>query len=205
MKKEYIVGIDEVGRGALAASVTAAAVTVRQFSIFSRWKLDSKKIKDSKRLTPRKREEIFRILKNHPGVEWGIGYVSERVIDRINILQATKLAMLRAVRNLKLKMKKEKLKIGFLMIDGNFGIDLDIPQKSIIKGDEKVFLIKLASIVVKVTRDRAMLRYHKKFPQYGFDKHKGYGTKLHMAILKKCGPCRLHRRTFSPMRNCCKI
>lgn len=197
MKEEYIVGTDEVGRGALAAPVTAAAITVR-----SRWKRDSKKLKDSKRLTPKKREEIFRILKNHPGVEWGIGYVSERVIDRINILQATKLAMARAVKNLEKKIKK---KAHYLLIDGNFGIDLPIPQKSVIKGDEKIFLIKVASIVAKVTRDRTMLRYHKKYPQYGFDKHKGYGTKLHLKMLKKYGPCKIHRRSFKPVKRYCKI
>ena len=111
--------------------------------------------------------------------------------------------MERAVK--KLKVKNGKLKIDFLIIDGNFEIDSDIPQKSIVKGDEKVFLIKLASIIAKVTRDRAMLRCHKKYPKYRFDKHKGYGTKLHFRMLKKYGPCKIHRKSFNPMKKYCKI
>jgi len=202
-KKGYkvIVGLDEVGRGGLSGPVTAAAVTVQRFSIFNPQFL--KELKDSKKLSPRKRKEIFEMLRNLPKVKWGIGRVSEKVIDKINILQATKLAMERAVK--KLKVKNGKLKIDFLIIDGNFKIDSDIPQKSIVKGDEKVFLIKLASIVAKVTRDRAMLRYHKKYPKYRFDKHKGYGTKLHFKMLKKYGPCKIHRKSFNPMKKYCKI
>lgn len=202
-KKGYkiIVGLDEVGRGGLSGPVTAAAVTVQRFSIFN--PQFSKELKDSKKLSPRKRKEIFEMLRSLPKVKWGIGRVSEKVIDKINILQATKLAMERAVK--KLKVKNGKLKIDFLIIDGNFEIDSDIPQKSIIKGDEKVFLIKLASIVAKVTRDRAMLRYHKKYPKYRFDKHKGYGTKLHFKMLKKYGPCKIHRKSFNPMKKYCKI
>ncbi len=205
-KKRIIVGVDEVGRGALAGPVTAAAVVIRQFSIrnfqFS--------LKDSKKLSPKKREEIFEILKNSPGVEWGIGRVSEKVIDRINIFQATKLAIKRAISNLEKKLlpyfsdsnvkTREKKLTMELLIDGNFEIDLPLPQKSIIKGDEKVFLIKLASIIAKVTRDRAMVRYHKKYSQYRFDQHKGYGTKLHFEMLKKYGPCKIHRKTFRPIR-----
>ena len=205
-------GIDESGRGPLAGPVTAAAVTVGAAKIKNQ-KLKIKnilwRIKDSKRLTAKKREKIYEILKNHPEIEWGIGRVSERVIDRINILQATKLAMIKAVKKLKIKNalvrpsdgSRKKSKIDFLIIDGNFGIDLDIPQKSVIKGDEKVFLIKLASIIAKVTRDKTMLRYHKKYPQYGFDKHKGYGTRLHFQMLKKYGPCKIHRKSFSLGKN----
>lgn len=186
---KVIVGLDEAGRGPLAGPVTAAAVTV---AINSKLQI-AKGLKDSKKLSPKRREEIYKILKNHPQVKWEIGRVSEKVIDKINILQATKLAMKRAVNNL-------KIKVDFLLIDGNFGINSDVPQKSIVKGDEKIFLIKLASIVAKVTRDRAMVRYHKKYPQYRFDKHKGYGTKLHFELLRKYGPCKIHRRTFSPVK-----
>lgn len=196
-QKRIIVGIDESGRGPLAGPVVAAAVLVKN----SKFKLEN--LKDSKKLSPKKREEVFKILKSSPQVEWGIGRVSEKVIDRINILQATKLAMKRAVNNL--KSKTQMPKIDFLIIDGNFGIDLDIPQKSIIRGDEKVFLIKLSSVVGKVSRDRAMLRYHKKYPKYHFDRHKGYGTKLHLKMLRKCGPCKLHRKSFNPVKRCCKI
>ena len=199
---KIIVGLDEVGRGALSASVTAAAVSVQRFSIFH--SQFQKELKDSKKLSPQKREKIFKMLGNLSGVEWGIGKVSEKVIDKINILQATKLAMKRAVNNLISKNKKKSAKVDFLLIDGNFSINSDIPQKSIIKGDEKIFLIKLASIVAKVSRDKSMLRYHKQYPQYRFDKNKGYGTKLHFKMLKKYGPCKIHRKSFNPIKNYCK-
>ncbi len=192
-QKRTIVGIDEAGRGPLAGPVTACAVAADCLKVED----ILRDIKDSKKLSPLKREEIFKYLKNHPGVEWGIGRVSEKVIDKINILQATKLAMRRAVKNLERKIKR---KADHLLIDGNFGIDLLVSQKSIIKGDEKVFLIKLSSIIAKVTRDRLMLRYHKKYPRYQFDRHKGYGTKLHFETLRKYGPCKIHRKTFAPLR-----
>jgi len=200
---KIIIGLDEVGRGALSGSVTAAAVSVQRFSIFNHQFL--KELKDSKKLSPRKREKIFKMLGNLSGVEWGIGRVSEKIIDKINVLQATKLAMKRAIDNLVLKNKKQNAKVDFLLIDGNFGIDSNIPQKSIVKGDEKIFLIKLASIIAKVSRDKSMLRYHKQYPQYRFDKHKGYGTRLHFKMLKKYGPCKIHRKSFNPIKNYCKI
>jgi len=199
---KMVVGIDESGRGPLAAPVVAAAVRLAE---------DCPPLlglKDSKKLSSKKREEIFEILKENPNIEWGIGRVSEKVIDKINILEATKLAMKRAVGNLE---KKLNIKNGvcqklddrpifgtdsILIIDGNFGINLDIPQKSIIKADEKVFSCAAASIIAKVSRDRMMLRYHKKYPQYGFDKHKGYPTKLHRHMIKKYGFCKIHRKSF---------
>ncbi len=186
---KIVIGLDEVGRGALCGSVVACAITIFGNQNF---KIQSPKIKDSKKLTPKKREEIYEILKENPNIEWGIGRVSEKVIDRINILEATKLAMKRAVRNLERKCSCSD----FLIIDGNFGINLDIPQKSIIKGDEKVFSCAAASVIAKVTRDRMMLRYHKKYSRYGFDKHKGYPTKFHRQIIKKYGFCKIHRRSF---------
>jgi len=186
---KIVIGLDEVGRGALCGSVVACAITVFGNPNF---KIQSPKIKDSKKLTPKKREEIYEILKENPNIGWGIGRVSEKVIDRINILEATKLAMKRAVRNLERKCSCSD----FLIIDGNFGINLDIPQKSIIKGDEKVFSCAVASVIAKVTRDRMMIRYHKKYPRYGFDKHKGYPTKFHRQIIKKYGFCKIHRRSF---------
>jgi ribonuclease HII len=126
-------------------------------------------------------------------MEWGIGRVSEKAIDKINILEATKLAMIKAI-------KKLKRKPDFLILDGNFKIDLPIPQKSIVKADEKVFSCACAAILAKVWRDRIMQRYHKKFPYYGFDKHKGYPTKYHIKMLKKYGPCEIHRKTFGPLK-----
>ena len=183
-------------------------------------------VDDSKKLSPKKREEIYKIITNNPNVGWGIGRVSEKVIDKINILEATKLAMLKAVNNLESKLKKEKksrkssslisydrgnltttseaLKKMFLIIDGNFKIYSDIPQKSIIKGDQKVFSIAAASIIAKVYRDKIMRRYHKKYPQYGFDIHKGYPTKSHCKALEKYGPCEIHRKTFYPVKKYCQ-
>ncbi|MFH1780941.1 MAG: ribonuclease HII, partial [Candidatus Nealsonbacteria bacterium] len=140
------------------------------------------------------------------GVEWGIGIVSEKIIDKINILEATKLAMTRAVKNLESKLRGVGLplnlrgvrhhKIDFLILDGNFSIKSDIPQKSIIKGDEKVFSCSCASIIAKVTRDRIMLRYNKKYPCYGFASNKGYPTEYHRSMIKKYGACKIHRQSF---------
>ena len=113
------------------------------------------------------------------------------MIDKITILEATKLAMIRAI---------EKLKIDYLILDGNFKIDLPIPQKSIVKADEKVFSCMASGIIAKVTRDRIMQNYHKKYPQYGFNQHKGYPTKYHIKMLKKHGPSKIHRKTFGPLK-----
>ncbi len=152
--------------------------------------------KDSKKLTVKQREVVYNFLKQSPEVYWGVGRVSKKVIEKINILQATKLAMEKAVLALEKKISK---KAKLLLIDGNFGINIDRPQKSIIKGDEKIFIISLASIVAKVERDRLMQKMHKKYPQYGFNKHKGYGTKMHLANLAQCGPCEIHRASFKPI------
>ena len=186
----FVVGIDEAGRGPLAGPVIACAITVSEFPI-SNFQFP-KNIKDSKKLSAKQREEIYKLLKKNPDVKWGIGKVSEKVIDKINILQATKMAMKRAVKNLENKYYKAE----YLLIDGNFGIDLDFPQKSIIKGDQKVFSCAAASIIAKVSRDRMMTKYHEKYPEYGFDRHKGYGTKLHREAIKKYGFCDIHRKTF---------
>lgn len=151
-----------------------------------------REIRDSKKLTSQKRKELYRRIVKCPFIKWGIGKVSEKVIDKINILEATKLAMKRAIKNLKKKPD-------FLILDGNFKLDLPILQKSIVKGDEKVLSCAMASIIAKVTRDRIMEKYAKKFPEYGFEKHKGYGTKFHLRMLKKYGPCKIHRRSFFPI------
>jgi ribonuclease HII len=177
-----VAGLDEAGRGPLAGPVVAGAVIILDYK-----NLRIKSINDSKKLNEKQREEIYEILTNHKDIKWGVGIVSEKVIDKINILQATKLAMKKALKN---------LNADSLLIDGNFKINSDVPQKSIIKGDAKVFSIAAASIIAKVTRDRLMQKYHKKYPQYGFDKHKGYGTRAHYACIKKNGPCGIHRKTF---------
>ncbi|MCX6764143.1 MAG: ribonuclease HII [Candidatus Nealsonbacteria bacterium] len=194
-KFKFVAGTDEVGRGPLAGPVTACAVFVsKKF----RLQKNLKKIKDSKKLTPKKREEFCEILKKHPQIEWGIANVSERIIDKINIFEASKLAMLRAIKDLKNKLKK---KIDFLILDGNFKINSKIPQKPIIKGDSKVFSIMAASVIAKVTRDNLMAKLDRKYPKYKFLVHKGYPTKLHQKLLKKYGPCKIHRKTFSPVKN----
>ena len=198
-KQKIIFGIDEVGRGSLAASVFAAAIFSPKIkNLKFRIKNYFGIIGDSKQLTPQRRENIYKFLCRSTEVYWRIGRVSEKFIDKINIFEATKLAMAKAVKSLEKKIDK---KADLLLIDGNFGIGMTREQKSIIRGDEKIFLISLASIVAKVERDRLMLRLHKKYPRYGFDKHKGYGTELHLERLKKFGPCKIHRQSFEPIKS----
>jgi len=182
---KLVAGLDEAGRGPLAGPVVAAAVIILDYK-----KIKIENINDSKKLSKKQREYFYDILTKNKSIKWGIGAVSEKVIDKINILKATKLAMKKAIKN---------LKPDFLLVDGNFKLDLDIAQKSIIKGDEKVFSISAASIIAKVTRDRLMQKYHKKYPEYGFSQHKGYGTKAHFASLQKFGPCKIHRKSFYPV------
>ena len=201
-----VAGIDEAGRGPLAGPVVAAAVVILpslspKLSLFkfsaqeNLKRLSLHKLKDSKQLSLKQREEYYNIFQKHQRIEWGIGKVSEGVIDRINIYQATKLAMERAVHNLSKRVLPE-----FLYIDGTMKIGVAIPQKTVIRGDETLKLCAMASIVAKVIRDRIMVRYHKKYPQYGFNRHKGYGTVLHIVMLKRHGPCSIHRKTLSPIR-----
>jgi len=202
-KKGYknVACLDEAGRGALCGPVIAAAVLIQDTG----YKIQDTKIRDSKKLPQKQREELYKLITKSPAIKWGIGRVSEKVIDRINILEATKLAMKRAITSLEKKLQKlsgrlKSARLDFLILDGNFNLDLPIPQKSIIKADEKVFSCVAASIIAKVTRDRIMRRYHKKYPQYGFEKNKGYATKLHRKMLKKYGSCEIHRRSFEPCR-----
>ncbi len=187
-----VVCIDEAGRGPLAGPVVAAAVFIQD----TRYKIQNTRIKDSKKLSVKKREEFYKILTKHPAVKWEIGIVSEKVIDKINIKNAAELAMEKA-------LKKLRCKPDFLIIDGNHIKNRklkSINYKLIVKGDEKVFSCAIASILAKVTRDRIMLRYHKKYPRYRFDLHKGYPTKLHFKMLKKYGPCIIHRKSFKPLQ-----
>lgn len=196
--------LDEAGRGPLAGPVVAAAViSPRPGLLISRSGLD--RIKDSKQLSPKQREDFYNLITKNKNLKWGIGIVSEKVIDKINILEATKLAMEKAVNNLIKKMieagpqsvEARPPKIDYLILDGKMRLNLSIPQRSIVKADEKVLSCAAASILAKVTRDRIMARYHKKYPRYGFLKHKGYGTKLHYKMLKKIGPCVIHRVSFN--------
>ena len=190
-----VAGLDEAGRGPLAGPVVAGAVVILDYKKIIR-QLADKNINDSKKLSEKQREEIYKFLINHPQIKWGAGIVSEKVIDKINILEATKLAMNKALRQAQGRLKKNA---DFLLLDGNFAVYCATPQRSVVKGDAKVMSIAMASIIAKVTRDRLMQKYHKKYPQYGFDKHKGYGTASHFASIEKHGPCQIHRKTFYPV------
>ena len=142
----------------------------------------------------------FCSIKKNQNIAWGIGIVSEKVIDRINILEATKLAMLKALKNLEKKLLKTDVKL-VLIIDGNIKLNIDLTQKSIVKADQKVFSCALASIFAKVTRDKIMQKFHNKYPEYSFNLHKGYGTNHHFKMLKKYGICKIHRKSFYPIRD----
>jgi len=184
-ESKYIIGIDEAGRGPLAGPVVAAAV------------LDSSKkikgIKDSKLLSEKERERLY--IKIINSYKWGIGIVSPKRIDKVNILEATKEAMIKAVRNLE---KKYKLKANHLILDGNMKINIDISQKSVIGADRKIYCVSAASIIAKVTRDHLMIKYDKLYPEYNFKKHKGYGTREHFKLIGKYGGCEIHRKSFKP-------
>ena len=176
-----IAGVDEAGRGPLAGPVVSAAVILPP-GFFAGG------ITDSKQLTANRREQLFEhIYAGATAV--GIGIVDALEIDRINILQATKLSMVMALANL-------GARTDYVLIDGNFGIQSPLPQQSIVKGDARSVSIAAASIVAKVSRDRLMLRYHEEYPQFGFDRHKGYPTKAHKAAIAHHGPCPIHRRSF---------
>ena len=176
----FIAGIDEVGRGPLVGPVvTAAVILPKDFY--------DERINDSKKLTEKKRELLYDVIMEN-AISVGVGISSEDVIDEINILNATKRAMLEAVNNLSIKPEH-------LLIDA-VKLNTDIPQTSIIKGDAKSESIAAASIIAKVTRDRIMRQWDEVYPQYGFAKHKGYGTAAHIAAIKENGICPLHRLSF---------
>jgi ribonuclease HII len=187
----FVAGIDEAGRGPLAGPVVASAVLVADWDINKSLFLE---VKDSKKLSEKKRGYLFEIITAIPQIKWGIGIIDEKKIDEVNIFQATKLAMAEAARDLTTKHP-----LDILIIDGNATIDFPLEQKAIIKADDKIFSCSLASIIAKVTRDRMMYEYAKKYPQYQFEKHKGYGTKIHIEAIKKFGPCEIHRKTFNPV------
>lgn len=185
--------LDEAGRGPLAGPVVAACLVVDlEFILKNLNNKDLVGIKDSKKLSAQKREFLFEIIKKE-FVEVGVGICDHETIDRVNILEATFLAMKKALGDLKQKPD-------FILVDGKFPIsNLSLKQKPIIDGDNLVFSIAAASVIAKVTRDRLMNAIHNVYPQYGFDKHKGYGTKLHIECLKKYGPCPFHRKSFRPV------
>jgi ribonuclease HII len=190
MSTIWICGVDEAGRGPLVGSVVAGAVMLDPNNPIAG-------LKDSKKLTPAKREYLYEqiMLK---AKAWGIGEASPEEIDQINILQATMLAMRRAIEDLASRLGSWPDKA---LIDGNRCPELPIPAEAIVKGDIKEPAISAGSILAKVTRDRQMAILHERFPHYGFAQHMGYPTAAHFAALKEFGVCEEHRRSFSPVRN----
>lgn len=192
-----IAGIDEAGRGPLAGPVLAACVILNKNDF-------SSEINDSKKLSKKTRQKIFLELQKKS--QFGVGIVDEKTIDKINILQATKLAMLRAFYDLQ---KKYQINPQVILVDGNFlPFDKKIDEQEkiieilpIIKGDQKSLSIAAASIIAKETRDQIMLKIHQEFPQFAFDKNAGYGTKFHLEKIKELGICKFHRQSFEPIKS----
>ena len=181
----YIGGVDEVGRGPLVGPVVASCVVLPKDYFLEG-------LTDSKKLSKKKREMFYDIIMNDAlGV--GIGVISEKIIDEVNIYEATKLAMKEAINNC-----LKKVKIEHILIDA-MKLDLDIPTTSIIKGDLKSITISAASVIAKVTRDRMLEELDKKYPMYGFNKNAGYGTKQHIEAIEKYGIIPEHRKTFKPV------
>ena len=178
---ELICGVDEAGRGPLAGPVCAAAVILPKGLVIPG-------LIDSKKLSDKRRRELFPIIQQE-AVSFGIAFASQEEIDEINILQATFLAMRRAMEQLNPQPE-------FALIDGNRETDFGVPCKTVIKGDSLSANIAAASVLAKVTRDNWMMEAAEKYPGYGFEIHKGYGTKAHYAALEKLGPCPIHRRSF---------
>ncbi len=177
-----ICGVDEAGRGPLAGPVCAAAVILPEGAVIEG-------LDDSKKLTEKKRERLYDIIKE-TAVAYSVAYGTLEEIETVNILEATYLAMNRAIEGLSVKPD-------FALIDGNrVPRGIKIPCETIVKGDSKSMSVAAASVLAKVTRDRLMLEYDKKYPEYNFKKHKGYGTKEHTELIKQYGPCEIHRLSF---------
>jgi len=179
---EYICGIDEAGRGPLAGPVVVASVIMPKDSMIEG-------VNDSKKVSEKKREKLYDEITEN-AIAWGVGIINQNEIDDINILNATK-------KGLTLSLQELSKKPDLILVDALEKIDtLGIPYEAIIKGDAKCYSISAASIIAKVTRDRIMREWDKVYPQYGFEKHKGYGTKMHIDAIKEYGICSLHRKTF---------
>ena len=176
-----VCGIDEAGRGPLAGPVCAAAVLLPEGLV-----IDG--LNDSKKLSEKKRELLFPVIQEN-ALAFGIGFADEKEIDEINILQATFLAMHRAFDAM-------QRRCDYVLVDGNRMPPMPVPGETVVKGDAKSPSIAAASILAKVSRDRVMLEYAKQYPEYQFEKHKGYGTKAHVEALHAFGPSPIHRRTF---------
>ncbi len=178
---ELICGVDEAGRGPLAGPVCAAAVILPPM-------LEIPGLDDSKKLSDKKRRELFPLIQEK-AIAWSIAFSDEKEVDEINILQATYLAMERAIATLQIKPD-------FALIDGNRAKDFGVPLQTVVHGDSRSASIAAASILAKVSRDDFMLEMARTYPEYGFEVHKGYGTKAHYEALRKHGPCAIHRMSF---------
>lgn len=202
---DFIIGIDEAGRGPLAGPVVASAVCLKTSDVFIELRHPmSKFVRDSKTLSEKQREKMLDFVHEHFYV--GVGICDHKTIDRINILEATFLAMKKAIasltRNSQLTTHNSR---SIILLDGNRKIpNLSMEQKTVVNGDKYVKSISAASIVAKVTRDRIMRGMHAKYPEYNFAKHKGYGTKMHFEMLENFGPCEIHRRSFAPVKKLVK-
>ncbi len=189
---KYISGVDEVGRGSLAGPVVAACVVID--SHFLKIKKEIKSINDSKQISSKIRKELYNIINKH-SLSVSIGICFENIIDKINILQASLLASQVAVNN-------ANNKIDIVLMDGSYKIpEINLEQKTIIKGDAKIATIAAASIIAKVYRDKIMTEIDSKYPQYNFKENKGYGSAYHRKKIHEIGPCKIHRKSFSPMKN----
>ena len=187
-----IAGIDEAGRGPLAGPVVVACVVMPRDSMIEG-------VNDSKKVSEKKREKLYDLIIEE-ALGYGVGIISQEEIDRINILNATKEGLTTAIKELERDLKEKNRnfdKPEIILVDALTKIDTDhIPYKSIIKGDAKSYSIAAASIIAKVTRDRIMRQWAEVYPMYGFEKHKGYGTAMHISAIKEYGLCPLHRRSF---------
>ncbi len=187
-KKGYqnIGGVDEAGRGPLAGPIVACVCILKENLLIEN-------INDSKQLDPILRNKVYQEIINHPDISYAVGIVDEKVIDEINILQASLLAMKKAIESL-------STKVDYLIFDGKFIPKVNIPAMGIVKGDALSISIAAASIIAKEKRDSIMDNYHKKWPKYLFNKHKGYATKKHKEALSLYGPCEIHRKSFDPIK-----
>ena len=184
----FVGGIDEAGRGPLAGPVVAAIVVSKKI-------VNIPGVTDSKKLTSKKRIELKTIIETHHDLKFGLGIVSPKLIDKLNILQASLFAFKKALDDVSIKPD-------YCLVDGNKKSPfISLPQKALVKGDSRSFLIAAASILAKETRDALMIKYDKKWPEYGFAKHKGYPTKVHRIALKKYGITKIHRKTFEPVKS----
>jgi ribonuclease HII len=188
-----IAGVDEAGRGPLAGPVVAVAVILPADWITQGVPPQLEGLNDSKQLTEAQREKYFEVITTTPGIQYGIAQVDSTVIDQINILKATWRAMVEALAKLENKPQH-------VLVDGNRVRAITLPQTPIVKGDARSYSIAAASVLAKVTRDRMMLAYDRQWPEYGFAKHKGYGTAEHLQAIVSHGPCAIHRLTFAPLK-----